>query len=337
MLTLVTGEPGNGKTACAVAMVLEELERQPRSLFVWGVKELKLEFTPCPPLAQWTRYEPVPEDPSINRAVFDFPSGSLILVDECQDVFRVRAASAKVPDHVAALETHRHQGLDFYLITQKPMQIDSNVRALVGRHIHIKSNWAGRRLYEWSEVRNPSSRTDCSEATTRKFTLPKHVFDLYKSATMHMKPSRRIPTMLWVVVVSAISLLFITWYLYGRLQLRTGGEATASIEKVKHEGAGGRGPTKEGPASPPPPSAKPVSTYRLESYVYAAVGPRIIKRSWVVVDDHGHRETIGGHACRGEGFDAICLYHGQEISYQRREPISVANGQPLVARAEVKR
>lgn len=325
MLTLITGEPGNGKTACALSMILEELARQPRPLFVWGINELKIEHTPCPPLEKWTRSEKVPEDPSLSRAVFDFPSGSLVVIDECQDVYRCRAASSKVPDHVSALERHRHQGLDFYLITQKPMQIDANVRALIGRHIHIKSDWSGRKLYEWSEVKNPASRIDRTLATTRKYKLPKKVFDLYKSATMHMMPNRRIPIAVWILIGVIVAIVIMSYWLVARWKDKIEGPKTETTVA----GQVAERPTKEGaqPLGAAQVEIKQIAMW-IESYIHVAVGPRVITSSWTIATEDGKRIKLAGYACKGDGYDAVCNYQGREVRYQR-SPV-----QRVVARVE---
>jgi zona occludens toxin len=135
--------------------------------------------------------------------VFTFPAGSLIVLDEAQKVFRARTTGSSLPDHVAAFETHRHLGLDFWLITQQPSKLDSHVRGLIGRHIHLRATWAGRRLYEWSEYTDTQERSALARASVRSYTLPRKAFSLYRSAEIHTKPARRRPWQLALVPVLA--------------------------------------------------------------------------------------------------------------------------------------
>lgn len=86
--------------------------------------------------------------------------GAIIVIDECQRFFRPRPAGAKVPEYVQAFEVHRKQGLDFWLISQRPGQVDSHVRGLCEKHYGIWANWFGRFLYEWSQVHNIDSKAE---------------------------------------------------------------------------------------------------------------------------------------------------------------------------------
>lgn len=198
MITLITGTPGAGKTAYAVAQLVEALQAQPRPVYVMGIPELQLPHEVAPPVNEWTETQPAPEDPTLTEAVFTFPDGALIVIDEAQKVYRPRSAGSKVPDIVSAFEKHRHKGLDFWLVTQSPTLLDSNVRKLVGKHIHLRALWSGRKLYEWAECSDPESRTDRGAAAVRSYRLPKRVFGMYRSASLHIKQSRRLPTAVYV-------------------------------------------------------------------------------------------------------------------------------------------
>jgi len=148
MITLLTGMPGAGKTAAMVDLV-RQLSRD-RPLFVHfdesersrGEQKLlhetlKLPHTPVN-AANWHN---------------EVPDGGILVIDEGQGCWRPRGPASKVPPAIAALETHRHAGVDIFITTQAPRLIDSNVRALVGRHVHIRdTGWLGRWWYEWPEV-----------------------------------------------------------------------------------------------------------------------------------------------------------------------------------------
>jgi zona occludens toxin len=190
MITLITGEPGNGKTALVVKMLTEVNDRP---VFVMGIRDLQIPHEPVPPISEWTEHRPVPEDPSLTEAWFTFPPNALIVIDEAQKVYRPRASGSKVPDIVAAFETHRHTGVDFWLITQAPGLIDSNIRKLIAKHIHIRANFMGRRRYEWVGVGDPESKQSREIARSENYAPPKEVFGLYKSAEAHTKVRHKIP------------------------------------------------------------------------------------------------------------------------------------------------
>lgn len=198
MITLITGGPGMGKTALAVQLL--QTQYNGRALFT-NINGLALEHSPLPKLDEWT--EEIRNDQGTSEHKFTFPPGSIVVIDECQQFFRPRAAGSRVPPYVSAFETHRHTGVDFILITQGSRLIDSNLRSLVkgGLHIFLKSSYLGRFRYEKSEVINEDDKTSYTLATRRKYTLPKDVFHLYKSAELHTKaPRAKLPLAAYIVI-----------------------------------------------------------------------------------------------------------------------------------------
>lgn len=245
MITLITGTPGAGKTAYAIAQLYEFVQAEKakaertgepaRPVFVMGVPDLMIEHEVAPPVSQWATLVPSEEDPDLEEAVFTFPDGALVFIDEAQKVYRPRASGSKVPPHVAAFEKHRHKGLDFWLITQSETLIDKNVRELVGKHIHLRSMWSGRKLYEWPETTDASSRTNRDAATTRGYKLPKHIFGLYKSASMHVKQSRRLPWQLGLVGVAVAVVGVLGFNAYARVSDAIGGNVAAPAVATQPE------------------------------------------------------------------------------------------------------
>lgn len=211
MITIITGTPGAGKTALAVDMLRKT---GGRPVFAMGVTDLKLPHVPVPPISQWTEMRPSPEDETVMVPFFTFPEGALIIIDEAQYIFPARASGSPVPRHVVALTTHRKLGLDFWLITQDVTFFDTMVRKLCNRHIHLRSWWMGRHLYEWPEVNDVTSKAARDVASSRRYRLPKEVFSLYTSASKHVKVQRRIPAVAFVLVAVVVSLFVGGWRLY---------------------------------------------------------------------------------------------------------------------------
>lgn len=250
MLTLITGANGAGKSAFVVSQLAELQSREPRPLFVLGIPDLQVLHEQAPPVSEWTRLVPMPEDPSVLEAEFTFPDGSLIVVDEAQKIYRPRAVGSKVPDYVSAIEKHRHKGLDIWLVTQHPQLLDTAVRRLVARHIHVRVHWAGRELLEWSELADPEAAADRARAVRRPFRLPRKAFGLYRSASKHVKVARRVP---WAVYVFAVVLVvggFLGWRFFERVSGAIQGEPTAAVLQAKSSGAPGVG-VAVGPSASP--------------------------------------------------------------------------------------
>ena len=92
--------------------------------------------------------------------------------------------------------------------TQGPNLVDTNLRALIrgGKHVHLRSTWLGRYAYESSECIDVESKASLAQCSRRKYKLPTHVFDQYKSAELHTKPKRpRLP----LQVYAFIALVFV--------------------------------------------------------------------------------------------------------------------------------
>ena len=230
MIILITGTPGAGKTAHAVDTLLEMAGSRP--IFVDGIPDLSIEHQPCPPVPDWTTQADDPASATGKKVSFTFPPNSIVVVDECQRVFRPRNASAKVPDEVAAFETHRHLGIDFILITQHPSLVDSNIRRLVGKHIHIRQTALGRYRYQWPEIGEPDSKASREVAERSKYKLPKRAFNLYKSAEVHTKHKFTIPFAVYIIGFCLLSLAAIGWHLTKSVKTKLDSEPSTGISQL---------------------------------------------------------------------------------------------------------
>jgi zona occludens toxin len=245
VIFLITGQPGCGKTAYIVDRLANDEQFKGRPLFVMGVPELTLEHTPCPPVDEWTMLQQSPEDASIELPYFTFPANSVVVVDEAQRIYRPRPVGSKIPLEVQAFETHRHTGVDFILVTQHAGLIDSNIRKLIGRHVHIRVTALGRYKYEWTELGDPESASSRQIATRDKYILPKRSFDLYKSSQLHTKIKVRMPWYVYLFGLCFISAIGLGWYGYnrvtGKLEPKT---ETGSPQKQSTSSAGRDKPEK---------------------------------------------------------------------------------------------
>lgn len=189
MISLLTGNPGMGKTSFMVWMLMTRKDLQGRPLYVIGVPDLKLPHLP------------VPEGHGIEDMHFWLPKGAILVIDEAQNYFRPRPAGSKVPNYVMWLEVHRHRGVDIFVLTQKPRLLDVNLRSLVGEHRHIsKTMLAGlQRQTYWTTARDPDSRADISDGKHSLFFKKRKAFGMYKSSAEHTKIEQ--PTSLWVYVM----------------------------------------------------------------------------------------------------------------------------------------
>lgn len=201
MITLLTGLPGHGKTLYCVdkllrplvdATIKHEVDGQTveiRRRILTNINGLLLDHVKID--AEWlmdwhNRCQP----------------GDVIVYDEVQKAWPLVATGSKVPPAIEALETHRHMGVDFIPITQHPMLIHANLTRLVGRHLHVRrlGNMGFATVYEWD---------GCSRTLLYKNTMAKYpyrynakVFDLYKSAEVHTKQPRKMPSLVFGIIAA---------------------------------------------------------------------------------------------------------------------------------------
>jgi zona occludens toxin len=307
LITLITGAPGAGKTAALVDL-LREIAAQGRAIYVDGIPELVIEHKLLDDARRWPEL---------------VPDGAAVVIDEVQRVWRPAGSSAKVPPDIEALETHRHKGLDFFIVTQHPNLVHQNVRRLVGRHIHLRDvGILGRHWYEWPEASNPE--TFRTAPVKKRYTLPKKAFGLYKSASMHIKPIRSIPRS---IIVLGVSVLLCAGLAYravssvgGRIAAAQdqgqGVKAGAAPSVVARQEPGTGTATPSAAAGVPPVSEPPV------------VGCISMKDRCLCIDAQGFPRSVEWQVCKTTA-----------ASYAGLVPLSVAASQaqpaPKVAAVSV--
>ncbi len=213
MIYLITGVPGSGKTLYAVSTLVQKLAaekivnkegiEQTRRVVVDGIKRR---------LTNWMAESK--EDDKGNftcegDGLLTWSSwcqpGDVLVIDEIQRYWRPRGMGVKPPVMIKDLETHRHKGVDFVIVTQNPMLIDQNVRRLVGRHCqHIRRILGMQRaiIYDWDGCSVDINRT--KTATTSFFNYPKSAYALYKSSELHTKQRQKVPPWLIVPVLAIV-------------------------------------------------------------------------------------------------------------------------------------
>lgn len=245
MSTFITGVPGTGKTAQVVAELVERVKAHqaklqsgkpsaPPRIYQHGIRELKIPHKQvyCSSDECLACRDADKTDALMAENWHEWAQpGDLIVFDEVQRIWSPRHASAKRPKGVAMLETHRHFGVEFWLMTQHPKLVDADVRRQMRKHIHVTAGWAGRKAYEWDTV---SDDLNTTKARERAFNLPAEIFDLYKSADAHVEISRKKPLSLYFAIGAIVTALVLGGVVTYRIKSRIHGDAeqTAGVPEA---------------------------------------------------------------------------------------------------------
>jgi hypothetical protein len=209
MIKLFTGLPGHGKTLRAIFELLE-LERVERKRAASGEGDIFSHFYHLgidgldPSIA-----EPLPFPIQRWR---ELPRGSVVVVDEAWKYFPQRGPGTP-PDWIGALAEHRHLGIEVWLVSQDPRQLDAFVRRLVERHIHLsrKAGLRGALVFSWDRLQDdPTNYFALKQAQKETWRYPRKLFKVYRSATMHLVKVR-VPFRIWVYLALLPVVLFLLW------------------------------------------------------------------------------------------------------------------------------
>jgi len=257
MLYLVTGTPGSGKTQYSLKKLTQDKHFQDRKIYTWGIPELDPELG-------WTELE----DPEKWDEVV--PDGAVIIIDECHTIFpRLKVGNEKLP-HYIPLSTHRHRGLDIFLITQYPTDVDIYVRGRVNWHYHLKRKMGMEAsvVHKNNEAFDPKDKMDLHRAQTEIYKFDKKIWELYKSATVH-NVEKKFPKWLLFAPIGLLVFIGSGWYAVDVLANLGGVEDTPISENVVINTGG-----------PETPRTSPAQTKRaLVSYLSQYV-PRVEGQPW---------------------------------------------------------
>lgn len=274
MITIITGTPGAGKTLYSIAKLLLPLvgttvdvpqedgtvKTVPRTIYT-NINGLQIDHELIEAGPVWDCSSKGATQAEGNKKGLHnwhewATPGAVIVYDEFQRAWPPRANGAAVPPDLQALDTHRHKGVDFILITQGVMNTDRHVHALCGRHLHVRrvGNTKVAIVYEWDHC----SRTlQFGKSIVKHFwRLPPAVFKLYKSAEVHTKQPRKMPGLVWFLAIAAIGMAYLGPTVYARITERAQGP------QAKNDMHVAQAPSKpaSAPARPAPTPALPASS-----------------------------------------------------------------------------
>lgn len=223
MITFITGVPGASKTLNTIKMVDKDWSTSGRPIYYRGIRDLTLDWNQVQDEELLTWWE--------------FPEGSIFVIDEAQQIWPGRANNRPVPESIKRMDTHRHGGYDFYVITQKHTMVDHALRYFVGRHIHLERQFGfnGARMLDFNKAVDPDDPNAQAEAVKSRIQFDKKYFDKYKSAEVHTF-KKRIPTKAYVIGALMLAAVLVGVNLVSGIQDRAEGPQVAEVEQITAPG-----------------------------------------------------------------------------------------------------
>ena len=252
MIRLYTASPGSGKTCLVMEHLIKVVDSRFYDEIYTNIAEIKIMgLKPLPPDADWRLTNPNKENKKI-----------LIVIDEAQyyDAFMKENRSVK-NDIGKDLSTHRHYGIDLWLISQSTKLLNDYVLENVGEHVHLYRPRKKKTVtvYWWSFVQRSLSKTAFKDADDmQKWRLNPAMFDLYKSTASvtdgKARTSQKVVSTLFVGVGVMILLAIFVNQGVGAFKKMKDGE-TQTIATVNPAKIVPTAPPASVPASTPAPIA----------------------------------------------------------------------------------
>lgn len=206
MIYLITGTPGTGKTSLLVKMMLDNTNKMftfedgtPRPLYFNHIQGLD---------AKKFKAHELKDDELIAAPLQEVvPEGSVVIVDECDYIYPLRGVKAP-PPYVQTLKELRHHGFTLILLTQSPMMFDSYVRRLVATHWHLVRRPLGTKLYEFNGAQENLGEANLKLAPWKYYKPDKRTFNLYKSASVHIKHKKKLHWAFYAFPLIIIAAIF---------------------------------------------------------------------------------------------------------------------------------
>lgn len=214
MLKLFTGVPGAGKTLNAIKHVVDQTKPggawEGRPVYYFNIPEVTIpgwQELSEERIAKW----------------FTLPPGSIVIIDECQQLYPPKDWKDGAEEGIDRLDTHRHSGFDLVIITQHPKLIHAKVRRMVGEHWHFdrKHGMNQSTRYIWCSCEDdPKNFHAQQNGQAEVIRFDKKIFGYYKSAEVHTH-KRKFPKRLVLALLFLASIPVLAFIVYNTFELGT--------------------------------------------------------------------------------------------------------------------
>ncbi|EJX1707554.1 hypothetical protein ODU63_001651 [Vibrio cholerae] len=127
----------------------------------------------------WHRFD----DPT---KIHELPSGSVILVDEVQNIWPTRQSSKDPTPDVQFVSTHRHNAQNLVYVSQDFRDVDQFIRRRIAHYTHFEflgGEWLNR--FHSNNLFDPSSKADLVRVGSEKVRRDNKYYGLYLSSIDH--------------------------------------------------------------------------------------------------------------------------------------------------------
>lgn len=232
MIYLYTGSNGSGKTLNSIKFICEELNPEgDRPVFYFSPDTQPIGIQEAGVL-DWTSV-----DSDQLQEWYEFPYGSIFLIDEFRHVWPWRDHKKTIPESVDRLSEHRSKGFDFILTAQKPSaQFDPAIQGFIEEHRHLEGIRGSKRskhfVYQ-SFCSSPLNPPKLSVPDVQIHKFDKKYFDYYRSAILHTHRDRLPYKKLIPIALLILGVPALIWFGLSSLSGIAGGSSSSAPEAAK--------------------------------------------------------------------------------------------------------
>jgi hypothetical protein len=148
--------------------------------------------------------------------IHELPSGTIILVDEVQNIWPTRPSSKKATPDIEMVTTHRHNGQELVYISQDFRDVDQLIRRRIAHYTHfefLSGDWLYK--YQHNNLFDPSSKNDLNKVGGgTKYKRDSKYYGLYLSSIEHTQTVRMSPVMKSQLRLGAFALSVLCFGVY---------------------------------------------------------------------------------------------------------------------------
>ncbi|HCM0709769.1 TPA: hypothetical protein N2743_001219 [Vibrio parahaemolyticus] len=164
----------------------KRLEQLQEALDVLEIEESELEATHIVELGlSWRSFDNPLE-------IHKLPAGSVIFVDEVQNIWPPRGGSTKPTDALKWMTKSRHGGSDLIFVSQDFRDVDQIIRRRIQAHVHLEFI-GGDALHRYEHIEGIETPADLAKAERTKIRRDSNFYGVYLSAIKHTQKPKLDP------------------------------------------------------------------------------------------------------------------------------------------------